>query len=222
MVRRLKEIRNFQFKGILVILGCFLMMAVILFAERAGIHYQEKKRQISYIDRDRIVTEKEVVSSLKKSCLVLMDSSQEESIQAWTQFRQIFMDMRVGTEVVDLQKQTLPELEAYETVTVLLKSLEPLKENVLDICSWVKEGGSVLFALTLQKETYVSMIEQKLGIISSGYQNAEVSSIYFEKDFLIGGGRSYMITDPFDSAWKVQLDETARVYARIGDKTGCR
>ena len=220
MVRRLKEIRNFQFKGILVILGCFLMMAVILFAERAGIHYQEKKRQISYIDRDRIVTEKEVVSSLKKSCLVLMDSSQEESIQAWTQFRQIFMDMRVGTEVVDLQKQTLPGLEPYETVTVLLKSLEPLKENVLDICSWVKEGGSVLFALTLQKETYVSMIEQKLGIISSGYQNAEVSSIYFEKDFLIGGGRSYMITDPFDSAWEVQLDETARVYARIGDENG--
>ena len=220
MVRRLKEIRNFQFKGILVILGCFLMMAVILFAERAGIHYQEKKRQISYIDRDRIVTEKEVVSSLKKSCLVLMDSSQEESIQAWTQFRQIFMDMRVGTEVVDLQKQTLPELEPYETVTVLLRSLEPLKENVLDICSWVKEGGSVLFALTLQKETYVSMIEQKLGIISSGYQNAEVSSIYFEKDFLIGGGRSYMITDPFDSAWEVQLDETARVYARIGDENG--
>lgn len=220
MVRRLKEIRNFQFKGILVILGCFLMMAVILFAERAGIHYQEKKRQISYIDRDRIITEKEVVSSLKKSCLVLMDSGQEESIQAWTQFRQIFMDMRVGTEVVDLQKQTLPELEPYETVTVLLRSLEPLKENVLDICSWVKEGGSVLFALTLQKETYVSMIEQKLGIISSGYQNAEVSSIYFEKDFLIGGGRSYMITDPFDSAWEVQLDETARVYARIGDENG--
>ena len=220
MVRRLKEIRGFQFKGILVILGCFLMMAVILFAERAGIHYQEKKRQISYIDRDRIVTEKEVASSLKKSCLVLMDSSQEESIQAWTQFQQIFMDMRVGTEVVDLQKQTLPELEPYETVTVLLRSLEPLKENVLDLCSWVKEGGNVLFALTLQKETYVSMIEQKLGIISSGYQNAEVSSIYFEKDFLIGGGRSYVITDPFDSAWEVQLDETARVYARIGDENG--
>lgn len=220
MVRHLKEIRNFQFKGILVILGCFLMMAVILFAERAGVHYQEKKRQISYIDRDRIVTEKEVVSSLKKSCLVLMDSSQEESIQAWAQFQQIFMDMRVGTEVVDLQEQTLPDLEPYETVTVLLKSLEPLKENVLDICNWVKEGGSVLFALTLQKETYVSMIEQKLGIISSGYQNAEVSSIYFEKDFLIGGGRSYVITDPFDSAWEVQLDETARVYARIGDENG--
>ena len=220
MVRRLKEIRGFQFKGILVILGCFLMMAVILFAERAGIHYQEKKRQISYIDRDRIVTEKEVASSLKKSCLVLMDSSQKESIQAWTQFQQIFMDMRVGTEVVDLQEQTLPELEPYETVTVLLRSLEPLKENVLDICSWVKEGGNVLFALTLQKETYVSLIEQKLGIISSGYQNAEVSSIYFEKDFLIGGGRSYVITDPFDSAWEVQLDETARVYARIGDENG--
>ena len=56
-----------------------------------------------------------------------------------------------------------------------------------DICSWVKEGRQRPVCTDATKETYVSMIEQKLGIISSGYQNAEVSSIYFEKDFLIGG-----------------------------------
>lgn len=53
MVRFIKKIRNFQFKGILMILGCFILIAAALFAERSGVHNQEKKRQISYIDKDK-------------------------------------------------------------------------------------------------------------------------------------------------------------------------
>lgn len=218
MVRFLKKIRNFQFKGILVIWSCFLLIAVVLLAERSGVRYQENEREISYIDK--VVTEKQAVSTLKKTCLVLMDSEQEESVQAWTQFQQIFMDMKVGTEVVDIQKQSVPELDPYETIVVLMRNLNPLKEKVLDISEWVEHGGSAMFALTLQKDKYVSLIEQKLGIISSGYQNTEVGSIYFNKDFMIGGGLTYTITDPYNSAWEVELDAKARVYARVGDETG--
>ncbi len=60
-----------------MILGCFILIAAVL-PERSGVQYQEKKRQISYIDKDKIVTEKEAADSLKKTCLVLRDSSQEE------------------------------------------------------------------------------------------------------------------------------------------------
>lgn len=91
MVRFIKKIRNFQFKGILMILGCFILIAAALFAERSGVQYQEKKRQISYIDKDKIITEKEAADSLKKTCLVLRDSSQKESEQAWIEFQRIFM-----------------------------------------------------------------------------------------------------------------------------------
>lgn len=66
MVRFIKKIRNFQFKGILMILGCFILIAAVLFAERSGVQYQEKKRQISYIDKDKIITEKEAADSLKR------------------------------------------------------------------------------------------------------------------------------------------------------------
>lgn len=125
----------------------------------------------------------------------MRDSSQEESEQAWIEFQRIFMDMRVGTDVIDVQKDTIPDLDAYEIVVLLLSDLDPLKEKVLDICEWVEDGGSAMFALTLQKNTYVSLIEQKLGIISSGYENTEVDSIYFDKDFLIGGGQAYTIMD---------------------------
>lgn len=108
MVRFIKKIRNFQFKGILMILGCFILIAAVLFAERSGVQYQEKKRQISYIDKDKIITEKEAAASLKKTCLVLCDSSQEESEQAWIEFQRIFMDMRVGTDVIEYKRIQFP------------------------------------------------------------------------------------------------------------------
>ena len=142
-----------------------------------------------------------------------MDSQQESSQLAWEQFERIFQDMKVGTDVADLKTDTLPNLDSYETVVVLMSDLEPLKEGIIEISNWVKSGGSAMFAMALQKDTYASLIEQKLGIISSGYENSFVDSIYFDSDFLIGGGKNYAITDGFDSARQLELSEKAQVYA---------
>lgn len=220
MGRLVKNIRKFQFKGMLVILCCFLLMGAILFAERAGIQYQEMARQISYIDKEKTITEKTAMTLQKKTCLVLRDSAQDNSNLAWEQFERILMDMRVGTDVIDIQKQFVPEFTDYETVIVLMSDLGPLKNTVLDLCQWVYDGGNVWFPMTLQKDLYVSMIEQKLGVASSGSTYAVVDSIYFDKDFLIGGGQAYTVTDPYESAWAVQLSEKAKAYAWIGDQKG--
>ena len=53
----IKKMRNFQFKGILVILVCFLLIGAILFAERSGLSYQERKKELSYLDAEELVTE---------------------------------------------------------------------------------------------------------------------------------------------------------------------
>ena len=149
----------------LVILGVFLMIAVFLFAERSGIQYTEKNRKVAYLSQEEVVTEQMAAKSLPKTCLVLRNSE-----DAWEQFQQIFKDMKVGTDVVDLQSaSSIPDYHAYETVVVLLSDVSPLKENLMELCDWVSEGGNVLFALTLQKTAYSSVIEQKLGIVSSGY-----------------------------------------------------
>ena len=55
-----------------------------------------------------------------------MDSQQEDSQLAWEQFERIFQDMKVGTDVADLKTDTLPNLDSYETVVVLMSDLEPL------------------------------------------------------------------------------------------------
>lgn len=213
MDRFIKSMKAFPFKGMLVIWGIFMLMGAVLFAERSGIHYEGSKSQSAYLSENQIVTEKEAVKELKKTCLVIMDSQQESSQLAWEQFERIFQDMKVGTDVADLKTDTLPNLDSYETVVVLMSDLEPLKEGIIEISNWVKSGGSAMFAMAPQKDTYASLIEQKLGIISSGYENSFVDSIYFDSDFLIGGGKSYAITDGFDSARQVELSEKAQVYA---------
>ena len=217
----LKSLKTFPFKSMLVILCVFMMMAVVLFAERSGIQYTEKNRKVAYLDREEVVTEQTAVKSLPKTCLVIRNSADEASEQAWTQFQQIFKDMKVGTDVVDLKSDSvIPDYDEYETVVVLLSDISPLKEKLLELCDWVSEGGNALFAMTLQKTAYTSIIEQKLGIISSGYENTVVDSIYFEPDFMLGGGQAYEITDPYDSAWSVQLSEQAKVHAQVGDENG--
>lgn len=217
----LKSLKTFPFKSMLVILCVFMMMAVVLFAERSGIQYTEKNRKVAYLDREEVVTEQTAVKSLPKTCLVIRNSADEASEQAWTQFQQIFKDMKVGTDVVDLQSDSvIPGYDEYETVVVLLRDISPLKEKLLELCDWVSEGGNALFAMTLQKTAYTSIIEQKLGIISSGYENMVVDSIYFEPDFMLGGGQAYEITDPYDSAWAVQLSEQAKVHAQVEDENG--
>ena len=217
----LKSLKTFPFKSMLVILGVFLMIAVVLFAERSGIQYTEKDRKVAYLSQEEVVTEQMAAKSLPKTCLVLRNSEDEASVAAWEQFQQIFKDMKVGTDVVDLQSaSSIPDYHAYETVVVLLSDVSPLKENLMELCDWVSEGGNVLFFFFLQKTAYSSVIEQKLGIISSGYDNTLVDSIYFEPEFMLGGGQAYTITDPYDAAWAVELSEKAQVYARIRDEKG--
>ena len=221
MAGLINSLKNIPFKSMFVIFGVFMMIAAALFAERSGIQYKEANRKVVYLDKEEVITEEEAVRSLKTSCLVLRDSRDKASEQAWVQFQQIFKDMKIGVNAIDLSDtSSIPDYNEYETVVVLLRNVSPLKENLVKLCEWVYDGGNVLFALTLEKTAYTSIIEQKLGIISSGYDNSVVDSIYFTPDFMIGGGEAYSITDPYDSAWDVQLNEKARIYARIGNAEG--
>ena len=145
---RLKSLKTFPFKSMLVILCVFLMIAVVPFCgTKWNSIYREKTEKSRISDREEVVTEQTAAKSLPKTCLVLRNSEDEASVAAWEQFQQIFKDMKVGTDVVDLQSaSSIPDYHAYETVVVLLSDVSPLKENLMELCDWVSEGGNVLFA----------------------------------------------------------------------------
>ncbi|MBB5262974.1 hypothetical protein HNP82_000068 [Catenibacillus scindens] len=215
--KKLQRWKAFHYKGLVGIFCVFAGIGVILFAERSGIRYSSAQISSAYIPVDESLAAREVYETVDKDCLVLMDSENASSMLAVEQFQRILLDMKVGYEMVDVQSGQSWDYDDYETLVVLMSDLSLLGEEVLAMADWVEDGGSALFALTLQKEPYEMLIEQKLGIISSGYDNVLVDSICPSEDFMIGGGVSYTITDPFDSAWAVELGDRAVVHATNGD-----
>lgn len=203
-----------RYKGMPVILGVFLLMAAALFAERSGIRYILHQDQAVYLDKEKVIRADEAEARLKKTCLVVMDSRDLASCQIYEQFQQILKDMKVGYEMRDMaETRELGKLDAYETAVILMSDLNPLEEEVLDLAQWVKAGGSAMFAMTLQSDTYISLMQQKLGIMSAGDDYLEVYNFHPSEEFMIGGGRDYTITDPFKSAWNITLSERAKPYA---------
>lgn len=149
MAGMIKYLQSFRFKGLTVILGVFLAISVVLWTERSGIQYQAEIKKKAYLDRDTVVTETQAVKNIESSCLVLMDSSQADSVVAWEQFERIFMDMKTGVDLADIRQSEIPDFSGYETIVVLMSDLNPLKDVVIKIGNWVEKGGRVLFALSL-------------------------------------------------------------------------
>lgn len=200
-------------KGLLGVWAVFLLMAAMLFAERSGIRTRLERPGRSYLTRETTLTAAQVMRELPVTCLLVCNSQDEASLDAAGQFPQILTDMKVGYAQVDLAEEPLPALEGYRTVVVTLSDLSVLGENVLALADWVEQGGRALFASALQKTTCSMLLEQKLGILSSDYGYSRVDTVRPSVDFMIGGGKTYAVTDGFDSAWTVELSDRAEVFA---------
>ncbi len=204
----------------LVVILMFALMAVVLFVERSGIQYNYNKPDLQLLETSNIVTKRQANETLAKNTLVLCDTSQPESKEALDEFPLILSDMKVGYDIADLSKCAFPDLSKYDKVVILLGSLSPIGENIISLSDWVYAGGKVLFALTLQRDIYVSVLESSLGIMEASWENAHLESIYIEDGFMVGGGRGFVVEDGYDSVWEVRLDEQrAKVHAWIDNES---
>lgn len=219
----MEKLRNlysgFRYKGILAIILVFLVITFVLFAERSGIRYNYENRRIDYLSHEKIVTKQQAQKDAPVNTLVLFSSKYDDSLQVLEQFEVIFCDMKIGYDIVDVSMSGGYDFSKYENTVVMLSDLEPLGENILTLCKYVQNGGNVLFTNTLSKSPFTSIIENKLGILDSSYSYAVCENMYVSNEFMIGGGRSFEIDDPFESSWSVQLDnEKTTVYAHTDDE----
>ena len=204
----------FRWRKLLLIWAVFLAMAAILFAERSGIRYASTQFKIDYLPRTEVKPASIAMFGQPVTCLLLYDSGQEGTDQVKEQFDQILLDMKVGTQAVDVRTTaltSLPEFSQYQTVVVLMSNLDALGKRLIDLMNWVQNGGSVLFAMTPDKTTYFDAISQKLGVQSSAWEYKMAESIVPSEDFMLGGGQRYELSDPFESALSVSLREDTTV-----------
>ena len=203
-------------KESIIVIVIFLLLSAVLWIQKSGEQYTVNPEKNIYLKNTP--SSNAVFDSLAQDNLVLYDENNDTSRRAKEQFTQILKDMRMGYRLVDISKETIPSFSDYKKVVVLLSDLEGLGDKALEMVDWVEQGGNVLFAVTLSKDSILTEIEQKLGVLSSSFENAYVKKIYIDKDFMIGGGKSYAIDGAFHSAWAVTLSSDVKVHAWTDDE----
>ncbi len=220
MGRLMRQIREFKFNGIVFILFVFLLIATILFVELSGVNALLHQRELELLPNDAIVTKTAANATLEKSTLLLRDSGSISSNLAYEQFVCILSDMKVGYHDVDISAEPIPSFGDYKEVIVLLSDLAPLGENLTALANRVKEGGAAYFPLTLEGGVFADAIFQKLGINDASPDFYTVESIYLHEGFMIGGGKAFALTDPFDCAKTLSLAKSAEVFATAETAAG--
>lgn len=214
--------RTFHWKNLLLVWGVFLLLAAALFAERSGVQYTGTHFHLNYLDDAQAIPKAEAAAQQPVQCLLLCDTAQDGVPQASEMFAEILLDMKVGTQTVDLAdtpSEALPDFAAYQTVVLLMPNLDVLQEKLLALMQWVEQGGSALFAMTPVKTSYFDVIAPKLGIQSAAWEYKLTESILPTAEFMLGGGQVYAFSDPFQSSLSISLRDTATVYAVSGNET---
>ncbi|MFT8837896.1 DUF2194 domain-containing protein [Liquorilactobacillus satsumensis] len=205
--------KSFRYKALFFIMLTFFIMALILFFERSGIHYTQPAKQVNYLPTSKVIPSSAAVKKAPVTCLVLTDSTEPDCRVAEPQIKRVLLDMKVGYRTVDLSKQTLPALGAYQTVVVLTENISSFgtQQNVFK--NWISAGGHALFVLPIQKEEGVDNFFGELGVTSATAKNEVVSGFYAAKGFMAGGNKEYKFSDPFKSARKMKLTRNVKTYA---------
>lgn len=210
--------KRFRWQGLVKVWAVFMAIALVLLVESLGLHYGATRFDITYLDRDKAIPAANAIAGEKATNLLVIDSSQEGVSDAESMLDRVLLDMKVPTVTVDLaQDDEIPTLKQYQTMVVAMPDLDPLGEHVLQIMQWVKKGGGVMFAMTPEKTGYLDVIGPQIGIESSAYKYVVTEGITPSKDFMLGGGQTYMFSDPFKSSLSVALNDRAQVEAVSSD-----
>ena len=206
--------KRFRWQGLVKVWAMFMAIALVLLVESLGVHYGATRFDITYLDRDKAIPAADAIAGEKATNLLVIDSSQEGVSDAESMLDRVLLDMKVPTVTVDLaQGDEIPTLKQYQTMVIAMPNLDPLGEHVLQIMQWVKKGGGVMFAMTPEKTGYLDVIGPQIGIESSAYEYVVTEGITPSKDFMLGGGQTYMFSDPFKSSLSVALNDRAQVEA---------
>lgn len=206
--------KRFRWQGLVKVWAMFMAIALVLLVESLGVHYGATRFDITYLDRDKAIPAADAIAGEKATNLLVIDSSQEGVSDAESMLDRVLLDMKVPTVTVDLaQGDEIPTLKQYQTMVIAMPNLDPLGEHVLQIMQWVKKGGGVMFAMTPERTGYLDVIGPQIGIESSAYKYVVTEGITPSEDFMLGGGQTYMFSDPFKSSLSVALNDRAQVEA---------
>ena len=203
------KIPKLKFRWLMSILIGYLLICVVVLTERAGVQYADNTHlDASYLPPQ---TTKLVAVNRPKTCLLIYDSNQAESVNQLEEWHLILDSMDVGYRAQDVASTEIASFAPYEKVIVTLPDMESMHTSVPALTQWKKNGGQVLFSATLSGGETVQGLAQKIGIYETDYLPCETKALTIG-DFMIGGNQTFVLQDTFESSLRAHLSEDCTVY----------
>ena len=183
----------------------------VLFIERSGIDLNENNK-----NQDQVISQNELVFSEEvepeKTTLIIMDSRVEISEKYFSSMKFVLESLSVGFDSVDLATERIPDLQGYQNVVLSTSDLSVLKSDLTVIMNWVKSGGNLMNAYTLEPGNYLQGIAGNLGVADGGDEYIRISKITVEDGFMIGGGHNFDYGDETGDSLALLVNEDCKVY----------
>lgn len=213
-MRKDMNMKNGRYYRLLMPFLVLCAIMVLLFVKNLGVLYELPNAEPVF-GAGKGDSVPEVEENIK--CLVIGDTSQNSSTQAEKQMISILDSMRVAYNMEYINNGSIGILDEYENIVITCSDLEPFSNIIADIFNWVKAGGNLMFAQTINGTTLFQGIKSKLGIFEGGEFYSMVDSFTFETDFMIGGkGQTFYIDDSYESSLAVSLDEKSTIHMVSG------
>lgn len=136
------------------------VLSILVFRERAGIECEQTDAQAG--EWNFAYTEE---VSQDTVCLILTSGDDDVSREYGDMMEFVCDSMKIGCEVIDVRGGfDAGMLENYVTVVLAIQDWSVLKEQLLEIFSWVKGGGRLLAALTPIPNSYFQAVSAKFGV----------------------------------------------------------
>lgn len=162
---------------------CFIMLALFIGIERAGIRYEYQLSHLTWLPLDNSA-EKDVEEAAE--CVILYDSGWNESLDYENAISFVLSSMRIPHDIVDAANEDFPDLTRYKTLVIAFNNLDIISSSIFSLNAWVESGGRVLFAVIPDITATMNMIYPKLGIQYGEFSYYKEASPSFNTNLLPG------------------------------------
>lgn len=196
-----------------------LVVGLLLFSERMEISYTVADNVLVDLPPSAIDAKKEI-KDIPSTCLLLVDSRQENSDTYQAHVAKVLDLMRVSYDLVDLAKQPIPTFSKYKTSVIAFQNLDAMQNKVLEMVSWVENaGGRVMLFCTPNGTPVFNFLSRYLGLDEGGASYAFLKGIKLKNNFMLGD-QDFVFhwEEPMATALSVRLrPDVTHVYATSDD-----
>lgn len=215
-------------KKFIVTFTSLLMLCVIgilVLLDSADASYTVAGSQLTDLPGS-VIAEKKRRGEAEQVCLLITDSTQPSVENNVTHMQDVLELMRIGYQVCDISRETMPDPAAYDTVIITIYDLEPLSGSIQPLLDWVEDGGRLLFQTALENSALFMNIAPLLGIQDHILGYRSVQGFTLADGFMIGSQNGFTYhwgdaNEEEDTGIEImdaQLDNTVEIYAWSADE----